>query len=122
MGRCVAQLFALAKFEGEAMTHEQQDVLKRSISDLIVLRDQLAGIDDLKAERAKVKAGIDYDTKFLAQTKGEVKEAEHYRDKYLAEAREKLAECERLDKEIKEKSVVAKQANDYINKLRQQLG
>jgi len=101
---------------------EQQDVLKRSISDLIVLRDQLAGIDDLNAERAKVQAALDYETKFLAQTKGETKEAKHYRDKYLAEAREKLAEGERLDKENKEKSVVVSQLNDYVNKIRQQLG
>jgi len=104
------------------MTTQHQDVLKHSISELIAHRDQLGGIDDLNAERAKVKAALDYEKKLLAQTKGEVKEAAGYRDKYLAEAREKLAECERLDKEIKEKSVVVKQANDYINKLRQQLG
>jgi len=101
---------------------EQQDVLKASISELIVLRDQLAGIESIDAERARVKAALDHQTKFLAQTKGEVKEAETYRDKYLAEAKEKLAECERLDKEIKEKSVQVAQVNDYLNKVRQQLG
>ena len=58
----------------------------------------------------------------LKGAQGEVKEAEHFRDKYLGEAREKLAESERLDKEIKEKRVVVSQLNDYVNKIRQQLG
>src|SRR5215469_7531864 len=99
-----------------------KDVLTAAISDLRTLSSQLTGIESIDAERAQAQAKLDHATKYLTQTKAEVKEAEHYRDKYLAEAREKLAESERLDKEIKEKSVVAKQANDYINKLRQQLG
>jgi hypothetical protein len=101
---------------------QSQDLLKASISDLIVLRDQWAGIDDLNAERAKVKAALDHETKYLAQTKGEVKEALYFRDKYLAEARDKLAESERLTKEITEKSVQVTQLNDYVNKMREKLG
>jgi molybdopterin converting factor small subunit len=49
-------------------------------------------------------------------------EAKHNRDKYLAEAREKLAESERLDKEIKTKGEEVSALNDWINKIRQQLG
>ena len=101
---------------------EQQDVLKRSISDLIVMRDQLAGIENIDAERQKAQAKLDSVKRQLEGAKGEVKEAVHYRDKYLAEAREKLAESERLEKEIKEKRVVVGQLNDWINKIRAQLG
>jgi hypothetical protein len=106
----------------QPITKQHGDVLKASISDLIVLRDQWTGIESLDAERASVRAKLDETKKFLAQTKGEVKEATHFRDKYLGEAREKLAESERLDKEIKEKSVVVSQLNDYINKMREKLG
>jgi hypothetical protein len=87
-----------------------------------VLRDQLAGVESMDAERAKAKAALDHSKKYLEQTKGEVKEATHYRDKYLAEAREKLAESERLDKQIAEKRVIVRQLDAYVAKIRQQLG
>jgi len=101
---------------------QSHDILRASISDLIVLRDQRGGIDDLKAERARAQAQLDATKQQLKGWQQEVKEATQWRDKYLAEARDKLAECERLDKEIKEKRVVVSQLNDYVNKIRQQLG
>ena len=101
---------------------EQQDVLQRSISDLIVMRDQLAGIENIDQEQARVQAKLDHTKQYLKAAQGEVKEALHYRDKYLAEARDKLAESERLDKEIKEKRVVVSQLDEYVNKIRQKLG
>ena len=104
------------------LTQAHQDVLKRSIHDLKVLGDQWSGIESMEAERAKVKAALDHETKYLAQTKGEVKEAAFFRDKYMAEAREKAAESERLDAEIAEKRVIVGQLNDAMNKMRQQLG
>jgi len=101
---------------------QSHDILRASISDLIVLRDQLGGIDDLKAERARAQAQLDATKQQLKGWQQEVKEAEHYRDKYLAEAREKLAESERLDKQIADKRVVVSQLDAYVNKIRQQLG
>ena len=101
---------------------QSHDILRASISDLIVLRDQLGGIDDLKAERARAQAQLDATKQQLKGWQQEVKEATQWRDKYLAEARDKLAECERLDKEIKEKRVVVSQLDDYVNKIRQKLG
>ena len=106
----------------QPITKQHEDALKHSISDLIVLRDQLSGIENIDQEQARVQAKLDQTKKYLAGAKGEVKEALHYRDKYLAEAREKLAESERLDKEIKEKRVVVSQLDEYVNKIRQQLG
>jgi len=96
--------------------------LNNIVSNLQTLREQMAGIESIDADAARARAQLESVKRQLEGAKGEVREALHYRDKYLAEAKEKLAESERLDKEIKEKSVVAKQANDYINKLRQQLG
>jgi hypothetical protein len=101
---------------------QSHDVLKASISDLIVLRDQWGKIESMEAERTKVKAELDHQTKFLTQTQGEVKEATYFRDKYMAEAREKAAESERLTKEIADKRVVVSQLDDYLKKAREKLG
>jgi hypothetical protein len=101
---------------------QSHDVLKGSISQLIVLRDQLAGIDDIKAEQQKAQASLDETKRYLKQAQGEVKEAEHFRDQYLAEARDKQAESERLSKEIAEKRVIVGQLNDTMNTMRKQLG
>jgi len=98
------------------------DVLRTAISDLQTLRGQLGGIESIDADAARARAQLDSVKRQLEGAKGEVKEALHYRDKYLAEAKAALEEKERLDKEIKEKSVQAAQANDYINKLREKLG
>ena len=100
----------------------QQDVLQRSISDLQTLSGQLAGIGTIDADAARARAQLESVKRQLEGAKAEVKEALHYRDKYLGEAREKLAESERLDKEIREKSVQVAQVNDYINKMREKLG
>jgi hypothetical protein len=100
---------------------KSHDMLKGSISDLAVLRDQLAGLDDIKTEQQKAQAQLDYTKKYLEQEQGLVKEAEFFKNKYLDEARAKQAECERLDKEFKEKSAQLAQANDHINKLRSKL-
>ena len=99
-----------------------QDVLNRSISDLQTLSGQLAGIGTIDADAARARAQLESVKRQLEGAKAEVKEALHFRDKYLGEARDKLAESERLDKEIKEKRVLVSQLNDYVNKIRQQLG
>ena len=52
---------------------QSHDVLKGSISQLIVLRDQLAGIDDIKAEQQKAQASLDETKRYLKQAQGEVK-------------------------------------------------
>jgi hypothetical protein len=104
------------------LKQEHQDVLKRSINDLMAYRDQVGEIDDLKAEKQKAQAQLDATKQQLKGWQQEVKEATHYRDKYLAEAREKVAESERLDKAIAEKRVVVSQLDGYVNKIRQQLG
>jgi uncharacterized coiled-coil DUF342 family protein len=84
--------------------------------------DQLGDLDELTKETAKAKAKLDAVKRDLASWKQEIVEAKHNRDKYLAEAREKLAESERLDKEIKTKGEEVSALNDWINKIRQQLG
>jgi hypothetical protein len=101
---------------------EAQPLIQRIISNLTVYGDQVGEIDDLKAEKQKAQAQLDQTKQQLKDWQQEVKEATQWRDKYLAEAREKVAESERLDKEIKEKRVVVSQLNDYVNKIRQQLG
>jgi uncharacterized coiled-coil DUF342 family protein len=98
------------------------DLIQRIISNLTDYGNQVGKIDDLKSEQQKAQAQVDQTKQQLKGWQQEVKEATQWRDKYLAEAREKLAECERLDKEIKEKRVVVSQLNDYVNKIRQQLG
>jgi hypothetical protein len=98
------------------------DVLAGSIADLKTLSDQLGEIDDLKVEKQKAQAELDYARKYLKQEQGAIKEAEFFKNKYLDEARAKQAECERLDKEIKEKSAQLAQINDHLSKIRQRLG
>jgi hypothetical protein len=101
---------------------QSHDLIQRIIANLTVYRDQVGGIDDLKAEHANAQAKLDSTKQQLKGWQQEVKEATQWRDKYLAEAREKLAESERLDKEIKDKRVVAGQLNEWISKIKQQLG
>jgi predicted RNase H-like nuclease (RuvC/YqgF family) len=98
------------------------DLIQRIISNLTDYGDQVGKIDDLKAEQQKAQAKLDQTKQQLKDWQQEVKETTYYRDKYLAEARDKAAECERLDKEIKEKRVVVSQLNEWINKIRQHLG
>jgi chromosome segregation ATPase len=101
---------------------QSHDVLKASISDLAVLRDQLAGIDDIKVEQQKAQAQLDALKHNVKGMKIEFDEVKREHDKILAQAHEKLAECERLDAEIKKKREDVSQLSDYINKIKQRLG
>jgi hypothetical protein len=111
----------MSKQQAMQIEKAHADVLAGSIADLKVLSEQLSGLDDIKAERQKAQAQLDYARKYLKQTQDQIKENEYFRDKYMAEAREKAAESERLDREIKEKRATAAQLNDWRNKMLQQL-
>jgi chromosome segregation ATPase len=101
---------------------QSHDVLKASISDLGVLRDNLAGIDDIKAEREKAQAQLDVLKQNVKGMQIELSEVKREHDKILAQAWEKQKEVERLDAEIKDKSAQLSQINDHLNKIRQRLG
>ena len=101
---------------------QSHDVLKGSIADLGVLRDQLSGLDDLKAERAAAQAELDRLKQNIKGMKIEYDEVKREHDKILAQAWEKQKEVERLDAEIKDKSAQLSQINDHLNKIRQRLG
>jgi chromosome segregation ATPase len=106
-----------------AILRKPADHLNNSIlPTLKELGEQLGDIEEMNKERAKAQAQLDALKRELASWKQEVAEAKGYRDKYLAEARGKLAESERLDKEIKTKGEEITAMNDWINKIRQQLG
>jgi hypothetical protein len=112
----------MSKQQAMQIEKAHADVLAGSIADLKTLSDQLGEIDDLKVEKQKAQAELDYAKKYLEQTKGEVKEAEYFRDKYLAEAREKSAESERLDADIKKKREDQANLSNWLSKIKQQLG
>jgi DNA repair exonuclease SbcCD ATPase subunit len=99
-----------------------QALLSGIITELRTLGDQAGDIEELTKETAKAQARLDALKRDLASWKQEIVEAKHSRDRYLNEAREKLAESERLDKEIKAKREEVSTLNDWINKIRIQLG
>jgi DNA repair exonuclease SbcCD ATPase subunit len=106
----------------ELAINQPIELLKGIISDLKVFSGQVGDLDDMKEELARVQAQIDSAKRQLEVMKGEVKETTYYRDKYLAEAREKLAESQRLDKEIKERSAQLTVISDDLNKIRARIG
>jgi len=112
----------MSKQQAMQIEKAHADVLAGSIADLKVLSEQLSGLDDIKAERQKAQAQLDYARKYLKQTQDQIKENEYFRDKIRDEAQAKHAESERLDKEIKEKSAQLTQINDHLSKIRQRLG
>ena len=100
---------------------QSHDVLKGSISQLIVLRDQLSGLDDLKAEQQKAQAELDRLKQNVKGMQIELSEVKREHDKILAQAWEKQKEVERLDAEIKERRQATAQLNEWRDKMLQQL-
>jgi hypothetical protein len=71
---------------------QSHDVLQQSIADLKILRDQWAGIDDLKVEQQKVQAQLDALKHNVKGMKIEFDEVKREHEKILAAALEKQAE------------------------------
>jgi chromosome segregation ATPase len=101
---------------------QPQDVLKRSISTLRVLDDELGNLEDLKAERAKEERNLELWTHNVKAMKGEFDEAKRAHDKVAKEAWEKQHELDRLNAEIKAKTAELSSITGQLNKIRQQLG
>jgi chromosome segregation ATPase len=99
-----------------------QEIVRSAITDLSAMRDQLGGIEDLNAERAKAEHNLQLWTHNVKMMKSEFEEVKRAHDKLAKEAWEKQGEVERLTTEIREKNAELNSVNAALNKVRQQLG
>jgi chromosome segregation ATPase len=98
---------------------QSHDVLKASISDLAVLRDQLAGIDDIKAEQQKAQAQLDALKHNVKGMNIELKEATDQYNEVCRKAHDELAKFEALQRDVKAKTDELNSINQQIQKLRE---
>jgi predicted RNase H-like nuclease (RuvC/YqgF family) len=99
-----------------------QEIVRSAITDLSMMRDQIGGIEDLNAERAKAEHNLQLWTHNVKMMKSEFDEVKRAHDKLVKEAWEKQREVERLTTELREKTAQRDQISAELQRLRQQFG
>jgi chromosome segregation ATPase len=98
---------------------QSQDVLKRSISTLRVLDDELGNLDDLKAERAREERNLEVWRHNVKAMKSEFEEVTGQYNAMAKKAHEAADEWQRLDREIKTRTAELNSINQQMQKIRE---
>jgi chromosome segregation ATPase len=106
----------------EAAMNIEIKQLRENIHSVVANLKALGDVEDGRAELAAVRAQIDVAKRDLAGIKTEFAEVKRAHDDILRKAHEKQAELEGLEREIKKKSEEQANLNNWLSKIRQQLG